>query len=569
LIGAGVSYLAARSMPRTYLSSVTLIVGDEAFGARVNIEDITTSQRMAAVYAGMVMRQPVMEATIQTLGLATTWHELQTRVLAIRRDNSQLLEIRVTDSHPMRAKAIADELARQLILLSPTVQNAQQLQERRDFVRRQLDALQANIQQAELALAEKQSALSKEISARGVLDLQDEIKALNTKIDSWRPTYANLLTSFEGRSPSTLSVVEPAYVPGDPVSPRVAPTVLMAAVVAGLLAFGAALLIEYVTTNDRFTTADDVTRLLGLSNLGSIAALRKGAGHTGALVTLKQPHSPDAEAFRSLRTTVRFACRGEAPTVLLVTSPGPGEGKSVTSANLAASFAQVGNRTIAVDANLRHPSLHAIFGVANASGLGPLLWDGDGANTADTAATASGAGEGGESAQTTNPAPSRPKPLDAHLVATGIPGLSLLPAGPPPPVSPGELFASPAMGRLMGELRRAADVIIIDSPPALPIADAAILASLGPGVIMVVEAGQTRGQDARQASEALVRAEARLLGTVLSKVHQSVVPYHGYLDSRPAGGATGRVPIRRLLTRGKAGVAAAVAQSQRTLSHLL
>src|SRR5581483_6394927 len=118
--------------------------------------------------------------------------------------------------NPQRAKAIADEIVHQLILQSPTTQNERELEQRRQFVQQQLDALQANIQDAEKTLAEKQAALNQASGARTVLDLQDQINDLNAKITGWRTTYASLLTTQQVKPPNNLTVLEPARLPTEP-----------------------------------------------------------------------------------------------------------------------------------------------------------------------------------------------------------------------------------------------------------------------------------------------------------------------------------------------------------------
>jgi tetratricopeptide (TPR) repeat protein len=144
-----------------------------------------------------------------------------------------MFEVKVVDTDPMRVKAIADEISRQIISQSPTSDYLQQLEGRQAFVQQQLDSLQNHIHQAEIEIAEKQATLKDEVSARAVLDRRDEIQALMLNLTGWRSTYASLLSSFQGRAPNTLSVIESAYVPTEPVGPDVKANVLMAAALGG------------------------------------------------------------------------------------------------------------------------------------------------------------------------------------------------------------------------------------------------------------------------------------------------------------------------------------------------
>ena len=533
-LAAGASYHASQSVPPTYRTSLTLMVGESVASPRASLDDVSASQQLAAIYARMVRRQPILEATVKALGLNADWRELQERVLASNVEGTQFLEVRVVDRDPQRAKLTADEIARQLIALSPTAENLQQLGERRQFVRRQLDELQASIQEAEAALTQKQAALEKEVSARGVLDRQDEIRALELKLTNWRSAYASLLVSYQGKQPNTLSVVEPAFVPTEPISPNVRANVAMAAALGCLLAIGAAYLVEYL--NDTVNTAEDLGKLPSLRSLGSIADMGRDGGLAGGPIAVSDPRSPISEAYRVVRTNVQLAAADSGSSVILITSPGLREGKSTTSANLAASFAQAGKRAILVDADLRHPAVHSLFGVSNWTGLTSAL-----AHLASTPvrdALTSAEPQAGQASATQH----LRRQLEAHLVATDVPGLRLLPSGPAVAINPAELLASARVDQLLRLLSGMADVVILDGPPVVPVADSAILATKGVAVVLVVEAGKTRAQLARVALDALVRTHAHVLGVVLNRVpRRSLAHYKYYYGNGRAwqGGLTG------------------------------
>jgi len=213
------------------------------------------------------------------------------------------------------------------------------------------------------------------------------------------------------------------------------------------------------------------------------------------LITLVNPRSAVAEAYRTLRTNIQFSSLDEPLRTLLVASASADEGKSTTLANLAVTFAQAGRRTILVDSDLRRPSLHAIFGTPNDHGLTTMLLQDDA------------------------PAP---------LVETPIEGLRLLPSGPIPP-NPSELLASRRLEGAIARLRDDADLVLFDSPPALAVSDAAVLSRRVDGVVLVVRAGGTRREHAARARQVLERAGARLLGVVLTNasVEDAVYSYGG------------------------------------------
>lgn len=203
---------------------------------------------------------------------------------------------------------------------------------------------------------------------------------------------------------------------------------------------------------------------------------------TAHLITITDPRSAVAEAYRRLRTNLEFTSLDTPLRTLLVTSAGPDEGKSTTLANLAVSMAQAGRRVILVDSDLRHPHLHDIFGLDNQKGLTTALNQLGG---------------------------------DLPLQESGVNGLRVLTAGPLPDV-PADLIASPAMETLIAALSEQADIVLFNAPPVVTVTDAAVLASKVDGVLLLVNAGRTRREYAQRAKAMLERVHARLLGAVLT-----------------------------------------------------
>lgn len=204
------------------------------------------------------------------------------------------------------------------------------------------------------------------------------------------------------------------------------------------------------------------------------------------LITLTDPWSPAAEAYRTLRTNLTFAGLDQPLEALVVTSPAPEEEKSVAVANLAVTMAQGERRTILVDADLRRPRLHAIFGVPNDRGLTTMFVDPE---------------------AMANP----------PLMGVGVENLWLLPSGPLPP-NPADLLGSRRMDDVLAALRARADVLLFDAPPIVAVTDAAVLGRKVDGVLLVMTAGRTRRDHALQAKELLERAHVRLVGVVLTNV---------------------------------------------------
>jgi non-specific protein-tyrosine kinase len=207
------------------------------------------------------------------------------------------------------------------------------------------------------------------------------------------------------------------------------------------------------------------------------------------LVTLTHPRSGMAEAYRTLRTNLYFSSPDHPLRSLVVTSPAPDEQKAIVLANLAVTFAQGGRRTILVDADLRRPAQHTLFGLSNDTGL----------TTTILKETSQVGSEG----------------LEPLLETVGVDNLWLLPSGPLPP-NPAELLGSRRMDEIVASLARSADIVLFDAPPVIAVSDAAILAAKLDGLLLVINAGHTRREHAQRAKQVLEKLNIRIVGTILA-----------------------------------------------------
>ncbi|MFQ3661068.1 MAG: CpsD/CapB family tyrosine-protein kinase [Chloroflexaceae bacterium] len=208
-----------------------------------------------------------------------------------------------------------------------------------------------------------------------------------------------------------------------------------------------------------------------------------GTAAERALITLRDPDSAAAEAYRTLRTNILFSSLDRPLHTLVLTSTAPDEGKSTTLANLAVTMAQAEQRVLMVDCDLRRPSLHSLFGVPNDRGVTSALLE-----------------------QSEGPLP---------IQETGVAGLRLLASGPLPP-RPADLLGSRRMGALIERLRGEADMVLFDTPPVVAVTDAAVLAPRVDGVLLVLQAGHTRRDRAREARQMLEKVKANIIGVVLN-----------------------------------------------------
>ena len=511
LVASASSNLATRQQPPIYEAKTTLLVGQALQKQDVNQTDFWLGQALAQTYSEVAKRQPVRQATMNALGLS--WlPEYNVKPVA----NTQLLEIQVVDTSPERAAAVASELASQLILQSPT-QPQQEQQKRRQFIEQQLNDLEANIDLTKEEIGRLEDALDGMFSARQIADTQNQIAALQQKLNTYQANYAQLLNSLGEGSVNVLTVVEPATVPTVPIGPKKTLTILLAAAIGLILAVSAAFLLEYL--DDTLKTPDDIMQALGLSALGAIARI-EGDTLADKLITADHPKSPISEAYRVLRTNLQFSSVDRPLKTLLVTSANPIEGKSVTAANIGVVMAQAGHSVIMVDSDLRRPVLHKIFQIPNNEGFTNALLH-------------------------ANPSPG------AYLQPTKVENLRVLTTGPLPP-NPSELLGSERMKGLIEHLKSEADVVIFDSPPSLAVTDAAVLAMQMDGTLLVVDAGATRRGLAGRAVENLQKVGGNVLGVVLNKLsaRRGGYYYHYYYYYSSDSERTGRRKRRHKPKRG-------------------
>jgi protein-tyrosine kinase len=212
----------------------------------------------------------------------------------------------------------------------------------------------------------------------------------------------------------------------------------------------------------------------------------KSLGLPGILIAETEPKSPAAEAYRTLRTNIQFAGLDRPCRTIVITSATPSEGKTTTAANFGVVCAQAGSRVCLVDADLRKPSLHRVFGIDNQRGLTTALLEG--------------------------------KPLADVAVSTRVPGLSVVVSGPLPP-NHAELSASQRMRDLLEAATRDFDLVLCDSPPVLSVSDAVALSAQCDGVILVVRVGGVSTAAVRRAAEQIDAVKGRILGVLLNRVN--------------------------------------------------
>jgi capsular exopolysaccharide synthesis family protein len=472
---AGVSsYLATMKQPPIYQTLTTLMIGQVITDPNPTGTEFILSRQLAVNYAEIANREPVQIATKEALGL--------TRLpdyLAVALPEGQFIEIVVTDTNQERAQAVANELARQLILRSPTGGQSDE-QDRQAFVQIQLDNLQQQITETESEIQNLNELLGEMDSARQIADTRNQINALEAKLADLQGIYSGLLSNTQGGAVNTISVIEQAYLPEQPIGPNKPLTIVLSAAVGLSLAVLAAYLLEYM--DDTVKNPEEVAELTNAPIIGYLSEQNIKDG--GLLYVADNPRHPSVEEIRTLRANLEFAGVDQPLKTILVSSTEMEVGKTSVAANLAVVMSQAEKDVILLDGDLRKPNVHNFYGFPNNIGLSDVF-----------------RGE-----------------FNLDRVVKKWPGgtVSVVTAGNPPP-NPSELLGSRKMSQILEVLESSADIVIIDGPPFI-VADASILASKVNGVLLIIQLGHTRAPAIKAMMEQINRSGAKVVGVALNRL---------------------------------------------------
>jgi capsular exopolysaccharide synthesis family protein len=315
-----------------------------------------------------------------------------------------------------------------------------------------------------------------------------------------------------GMRSNHIRILDRAVTPRAPAGPNKLRHLVLSLVIGLVGGVGLAFFLEYL--DDTVKDHHDLERTAHLPFLGPVPVLVPSDKRTGSpdLIVLQEPKSVYAEAYRVVRTSLLFSSPDNPPRILVVTSPGPQEGKSVTSVNLAMTMALGEHRVLLIDGDLRKPRLHKVFGLDNTRGLSNVIR--------------------GEIS------------CEQAYQKTPVRGLTVITSGRVPP-NPSELLGSARMAELLVHLRTQFDRIIVDCTPIISVTDAAVLGARADGVILVVKAGATRRHILQRSRQLLDDVQAKIVGAVLNQVDARKSAYYYsadyyaryYGESRPAGKA--------------------------------
>lgn len=447
------------------LTAADLVAMDAALAA-AKADRIKAEQkwRQAAMGDGSSLPEVLQNPTIQTLRQqkAGLQAQYQDKLSVYKPDYPVMVQL----------KAQIDEIDRQIAS--------------------QTSSIRASIKGEYQVASRQEGSLAGQVNAlkTGVMDLRNrsiQYNILQREVDTNRTLYDGLLQRYKevgiagGVGNNNVSVVDHATPPGSPSRPKPLLNIGIAALLGLIFGVLTAMLLELL--DESIQTPEDIETKLGLPLLGAIPTPPRGVTVDQAL---QDPRSAVSEAYYSVRTALQFSTPTGVPELLLVTSPRAAEGKSTTSRIIAQNFARLGMRVLLMDADLRNPSLHRMLGRDNSKGLTNLL-------------------TGNER-------------LDGVLQTTPDSTLSFVPCGPLPP-NPAELLGSEQLRAVMEEAASRFDLVVLDGPPILGLADAPLLTNVASGVLLVVAAHETKRGPARAALRRLKQGgSVRILGAVLTKL---------------------------------------------------
>ena len=485
------------------------------FAQKENLVNVGEGQSLAGQNLGTI-NTSLAEAQAQRIRAQARWSQLQA--------NDSLPQDLMAASLVPALRSQRADLQRQyqekLQVFKPDYPDMQRLKSQIDEMDRQISAEIASVRRS--VRAEFDAAVAQEQLLKGQLSsLRDEsldtdsrsiqYNILRREADTNRQLYDSLLQRYKmvGASsdarPNNITIIDRAQVPGGAYSPNGARNLAIGLFLGLLLGVALALLLEFL--DDTIKTPEDVEQKLRLSVLGIIPRL----GAKQSVATAAQDlRSPFSEAYRSVRTALQFSTDHGVPRTLLLTSAGPGEGKSTSALSLARNFAQLGKRVLLIEADMRNPSLHrSLAATPTGKGLSSLL---AGAAT-----------------------------LQEVVVPSGEAQLDVIFAGPLPP-NPAELLSGTRLVSLLSIAGQHYDQVVIDGPPVMGIADGPLLANSADGTLLVVDSGSTKIGNAQAALKRLLVARAHVIGVLLTKYNPKTAGHGYHYESYYAYGGPARLP---------------------------
>jgi succinoglycan biosynthesis transport protein ExoP len=486
--------LGSLRMTRIYSASALVRVA-AGLNTTVSYPDVNYAERLIQTDVKLLKSRPFLEEVITRLDLHVHPQDLDGTITVEALMNTELIKISVESDRPQEAAAIANTLGTLLVEQGQKMYYGQG-KSAREILQEQVTVLEDQLRQDRALLATLSVSTPSSDQSQG-----PSIQDLTAKIGSEEQTYAMLLTQYdqarvdEAMRANSISIVEPAIVPEEPSKPRVKLNMVLGALVGLMGGIGLAFLFENLSPS--INSAHDFEAIAGAPLLGRVPRLQIREGAWQETIPLNKgnvkPHT--SEAFRVLAASTLALISDEHLKTVLISSAEPNAGKSTILANLAVAIAETGRQVIVVDGDLHHPRVHRIFGLVKTPGLTDVILD--------------------------------PSQLAAALQQTKMNRIRAIVSGSMQP-DPGVLLNAPAMPEIMSKLAEEADVVLWDGPPLQVAADAALLARMVDGVMLVAKRSQTERNEFQAACQQLADVKAKLLGIIVNQAGKDSRYYYSY-----------------------------------------
>jgi|GEM_PF-1728603 len=485
-LAGGVNYYLASKAPPRYEANTTLMVGQFIRQANPDQQEVGLSDRLAGYYLELLHRQPVLEGVKKELNLDKSNEALAGTVTARVVPGTAFIEIAVVDPDPFLAVKMVNSFARELIKQSPTAPENQQV-EQRAFIQKQLDDLQAKILDGKKQVGDLNQSLNSSTTAVEITETRNKIKAMESQIDGWQTNYTNLLRLSNTLSPNSISILEESNQSRQVKSLSPLISAAIAAAVGAFLAFGCAVVLEYL--DDRIKSADDLQSRFKMTLLGHLPrqSLKEPKADNNELG--EAPVNLDVvQSYEVICTSILFSdlLQNHRRSVMITSVDSLSE-KSRLTVNLAIAMVGFEQSVLLIDADTRNGQLHELLGLENRMGFYEVFY-----------------GNGYVH-------------MDDKVQETAVPNLFLMSSGISASAEANKIVAlRPGTHQIYSLPHQSVpgDFVLFNCGSILSDKTPRLLASHVTGTVLLCELNHTRGQELKSAIEVVERLKGNILGVI-------------------------------------------------------
>jgi capsular exopolysaccharide synthesis family protein len=479
-LGAGVGYFIRTRQPNLYFARATIWFGGNIESTIANVSSLQLINELITVYSGLARRENILQPVIERLNLGISVPQMQERMYTAADLELPLMEIVVADTDPVKAADIANAIANELIVNSPTEQESEETA----FKRQQLRDLASQIQTLQTQYDADVAAGADLTNAFQIAQNLQQRNATLTTIRELQSLYAELSAGV-GSSVSSLVLYDPATAENALVVQGSAMSIILSGV-AGL-AVSVATIVLIAFLDDRLQWHEGLEFVHGVKVLGPLGVVPR---NKLPLYIDSMPETIESEMLRQLRAKLVLAAGGEPPRLVTVTSYDSGDGKTVTSANLALASARSGLRTLLIDGDIRKGDIHEVFRLPNVMGLTDIVSSRENVDLL----------------------------LSRALLESGYDNLTVLTSGRST-ADPSALVSSPRFAAVIESLKMRFDTVIMDSVPTIGGPDSAFMAELSDGVVIVIHGQRTTEKSFKRTLQTIQQGRnVNIFGMVFNRV---------------------------------------------------